>query len=102
MRTSTIEIEVPSAQSIAVTDDTLTVNLADGRTICVPLEWFPRLAYAAPVERKNWRLIGVGYGIHWEDLDEDISIEGLLAGRRSGESQSSFKKWLESRPVETA
>ncbi len=85
---STIEIEVPSAQSIAVTDDTLTVDLADGRTICIPLEW-------------NWRLIGAGYGIHWEDLNEDISIEGLLAGRRSGESQSSFKKWLESRTAET-
>ena len=92
-----IEIEVPSAQSIAVTDDTLTVDLADGRTICVPLEWYPRLAYATPVERKNWRLIGSGYGIHWEDLNEDISIEGLPAGRRSGESQRSVKKWLASR-----
>ena len=69
----------------------------DGRTISVPLEWFPRLVHATRAERNNWRLIGRGHGIHWEDIDEDISVEGLLAGRPSGESQESFKKWLSQR-----
>ena len=75
-----------------MTDDTLSVDLGDGRTISVPLVWFPRLVNGTPKERNNWRLIGRGEGIHWEDLDEDISIEGLLAGHASGESQASFKK----------
>lgn len=85
------------AQDVKVTDDTLSVDLGDGRTISVPLAWFPRLVHATPEERNNWRLIGKGEGIHWEDIDEDISIEGLLAGHASGESQASFKKWLENR-----
>ena len=80
-----------------MTDDTLSVDLGDGRTISVPLAWFPRLVHATAKERNNWRLIGGGEGIHWENLDEDISIEGLLAGHASGESQASFKKWLENR-----
>lgn len=80
-----------------MTEDTLTLDLSDGRTISVPLEWFPRLLNASPQERNNWRLIGKGNGIHWEDIDEDISVEGLLAGRPSGESQESFKKWLSQR-----
>lgn len=80
-----------------VTDDALMADLSDGRTISVPLAWYPRLAHATPAERLNWRLIGVGQGIHWPDLDEDISIEGLLAGRPSGESQESLKRWLEAR-----
>ena len=91
------KIVVPSAESIAVTKDTLRVDLSDGRTISVPLAWFPRLLYSTPDERQNWRLIGNGYGIHWEDIDEDISVENLLAGRPSGESQASFKKWLNRR-----
>jgi hypothetical protein len=78
-----------------MTEDTLSVDLSDGRTISVPLAWFPRLLHASPAERNNWRLIGKGQGVHWEDIDEDISVESLLAGRRSGESQASFKKWLE-------
>jgi hypothetical protein len=73
--------------------------LNDGRSIAVPLGWFPRLEHASPHERKNWRLIGNGEGIHWEDIDEDISVEGLLAGIPSRESQASFKRWLESRQV---
>jgi len=84
-----------------VTEDTLVVDLVDGRTITVPLTWYPRLAYGTPTERVRWRLIGEGEGIHWPDLDEDISIEGLLAGRRSGETQASLspvartsKSWL--------
>jgi hypothetical protein len=91
------EIVAPMAENVAVANDTLSVDLRDGRTISVPLAWFPRLLHSTPEERKNWRLIGKGQGIHWEDLDEDISIQGLLAGRHSGESQSSFKKWLNSR-----
>jgi len=98
MGISAVEIEVPFAEGITVTEDTLSVDLSDGRTISVPLTWFPRLLYASPEERNNWRLIGKGHGIHWEDIDEDISIEGLLAGKPSGESQESFKKWLNSRP----
>jgi hypothetical protein len=91
---SRVEMEVPDAGVVSVTDDVLTVELSDGRSISVPLAWFPRLTFATPKERSNWRLIGKGEGIHWDDLDEDISVEGLLAGRRSAESQASFKKWL--------
>ena len=97
MRTSTVEADVPTAESVTVTKDTLSVDLSDGRTISVPLAWFPRLANGTTKERKNWRFIGKGYGIHWEDLDEDISVENLLLGLPSGESQSSFQKWLSSR-----
>lgn len=99
MTTSAVEMAVPNAERILMTEDTLSVDLSDGRTISVPLAWFPRLLHATPAEKKNWRLIGKGQGVHWEDIDEDISVEGLLAGRRSGESQNSFKKWLEQRPA---
>ena len=99
MNISAVEIRIPAAESVTVTDDTLSVDLSDGRSISVPLAWFPRLLHGSPTERSNWRLIGKGQGIHWEDLDEDISVEGLLAGRPSGESQTSFKKWLESRSL---
>ena len=91
------EIEVPDAVGIEVTDEAIKVELSDGRTIWAPLAWYPRLLHAFPAERANWRLIGKGQGIHWSDLDEDISVEGLLAGRPSGESQASFKRWLEVR-----
>ena len=94
MTTLAIEIEIPNAEDVAVTEDTLSVDLSDGRTLSVPLAWFPRLVHATLEERNQWRLIGKGQGIHWEALDEDISVEGLLAGRASGESQTSFKKWL--------
>jgi hypothetical protein len=97
MRTSAVEIEVPDAESVSVSKDTLSVDLSDGRTISVPLSWYPRLLHATRRERKHWQLIGKGQGIHWEDIDEDISIEGLLAGKPSGESQSSFAAWLERR-----
>jgi hypothetical protein len=89
-----VEIEIPYAVDVQTTDDTLTVDLSDGRTISVPLGWYPRLEYATPEERLNWRLIGKGQGVHWDDIDEDISVEGLLSGKRSGESQASFKKWI--------
>lgn len=98
MSTLAIEIRIALAQSVSVTDDSLTVDLDDGRTISVPLAWFPRLIHGTAEERNNWRLIGKGEGIHWPDLDEDISIEGILLGRPSGESQRSFKCWLETRP----
>ncbi len=97
MTISAIEIALPYAVNVLVTEDTLSVELSDGRTISVPIEWYPRLVYATGKERNNWRLIGRGEGIHWEDLDEDISVEGLLAGRPSAESQASFKRWLAKR-----
>lgn len=85
------------AQKVMVTDDTLAVDVNDGRTISVPLAWYPRLLHGTPEERNNWRFIGEKEGIHWPDLDEDISIENLLMGKPSGESQISFKRWLENR-----
>jgi Protein of unknown function (DUF2442) len=92
MSISAVEIEIPKAEDVRVTEDTLSVDLSDGRTISVTLEWFPRLLHAKPKERNKWRLIGRGHGIHWADIDEDISVEGLLTGKPSGESQKSFKK----------
>lgn len=89
------------ALQVDVTDDALSVGLADGRTVSVPLAWYPRLLHATPTERKNWRLIGKGEGIHWPDLDKDISIENILFGQPSGESQSSFKQWLEKRRAQS-
>ena len=97
MTISVVQIEVPNAEGVTITEDTLSVDLSDGRTIAVPLTWFPRLVHATPKERNNWRLIAKGQGIHWEDIDEDISVEGLLAGKPSGESQASLKKWLSQR-----
>ena len=102
MSISVNEIEVPTAENVKVTENTLSVDLSDGRSISVPLAWFPRLLQSTPDERNNWRLIGRGHGIHWEDIDEDISVEGLLAGRPSGESQASFKKWLSRRSPRAA
>ncbi len=99
MSISAVEITVPTAQGVRLTDDTLSVELSDGRTISVPLAWFPRLLHATKQERNNWRLIGRGQGVHWENIDEDISVENLVTGRPSGESQASFKKWLARRPA---
>ena len=75
------------------------MQLSDGRDISVPLSWYPRLVHATTEERIHWELIGSGQGIHWPDLDEDISVEMLLAGRKSGESRRSFKQWLEAKQV---
>jgi len=86
-----------AATQVAVTDDTLTVELSDSRSISVPLAWYPRLLNGTAEERSRWRLIGQGQGIHWPDLDEDISVENLLVGRPSAESQHSLKKWLTTR-----
>ena len=98
MSISRVEIEIPQAVDVLVGDDALTVELSDARSITVPLTWYPRLLEGSQEERRNWRLIGDGEGIHWENLDEDISVENLLTGRPSGESQKSFKKWLDTRP----
>lgn len=97
MTTLAIEFRMVSAQNVSITDDSLIVDLSDGRTLSVPLTWYPRLVHGTPEERNHWRLIGDGEGIHWDELDEDISVENLIVGRSSGESQKSFKKWLESR-----
>ena len=97
MNTTVYEIRVAEPLTVSLTDDTLSVDLSDGRSISVPIAWFPRLLHSTEKERNNWRLIGKGQGIHWEDIDEDISIEGLLAGKPSGESQESFRKWLAKR-----
>jgi hypothetical protein len=85
------------ATGVVVSDDTLSVDLADGRTIAAPLAWYPRLSHATAQERNSWRLTASGRGIHWPALDEDISVDNLLAGQPSAESQSSFKKWLAGR-----
>ena len=92
-----IDTQVAKAQQVVITEDSLTVDLMDGRTISVPLAWYPRLLHGTPEERRNWRPIGHGEGMHWPDLDEDISVENLLAGKPSGESQRSLKRWLEDR-----
>jgi len=90
------ETHVAQAQRVTITEDTLTVDLTDGRSISVPLAWYPRLLHGRPEERSDWRLIGSGVGIHWPRLDEDISVQNLLAGNPSGESQRSLKRWLQS------
>ncbi len=96
MTTLVLEVD-PVVVGVTTTADKLIVDLADGRRLEVPLTWYPRLVYASPAERQNWRLLGDGYAIEWPDLDEHIGVEGLLAGRRSGESQRSFARWLASR-----
>jgi hypothetical protein len=99
MSTLVIELRGATADNVNVSDDALAVDLADGRTITVPLAWFPRLTHGMPAERANWGFIGGGEGIHWPDLDEDISVHSLLAGRRSGEAQESLRRWLQGRKV---
>jgi len=98
MNSSTVETREALASHVEISEDTLSVELADGRTIAAPLAWYPRLAHGSAQERGSWRLLGGGRGIHWPALDEDISIANLLAGQPSAESQSSFKKWLAGRP----
>ena len=94
MPSSPIDVGVPLAQEVRFSTDELAVVLVDGRTLAVPLSWYPRLAHGSATERKNWQLVGGGHGIHWPDLDEDISVEALLAGRRSGEAHRSLQEWL--------
>lgn len=92
-----VEIQEARAQAVKVTDEALIVDLVDGRTVIVPLVWFPRLWHGSPKERSRSEIFGDGAYIHWPDLDEDLTVAGLLAGRRSGESSKSLKKWLAAR-----
>lgn len=96
MNTLVLETE-PAVTQVIINDEKLIVELADGRTIVVPRSWYPRLQHAMPKERENWQLLGEGNAIEWPDIGEHIGIDGLLAGRRSGESQKSFQRWLASR-----
>ncbi len=95
--TTLTEISISPAVNASVTDNLLTVELADGRKISVPTAWYPRLAHGTPKERRQWTISYSGQGLHWEALDEDISIEGLIAGRPSNENTAMIKKWMETR-----
>ncbi|MCB8980622.1 MAG: DUF2442 domain-containing protein [Ardenticatenaceae bacterium] len=97
MLSVTMMMTPPKAIEVSVTDDTLLVDLEDGRTISVPIGWYPRLAHGTPVERQNYQLSGGGRGIYWPDLDEDIGVDGLLLGKQSTESAASFARWLKQR-----
>jgi len=99
MSSLAVEVQEPRGKSVKVSDEELTVDLVDGRTILVPLAWFPRLWHGTKRERNHFEIFGDGAYIHWPDLDEDLTVAGLLAGRRSGESPPSLKKWLDSRKV---
>jgi Protein of unknown function (DUF2442) len=97
MSTSPSEFARPVAVDVEVSEDTLTVHLSDGRSIAVPITWYPRLADGTSQERARWKVTGSGRGIHWPELDEDIRVEALLAGQRSNEAVSSLEKWLSTR-----
>lgn len=97
MSTSVLEPRPVQAASVDVGDESLVVQLSDGRAISAPLAWFPRLRHGTEEERRNWRFIASGRGIHWPDLDEDVCVAHLLAGLPSNESPTSLKKWLASR-----
>jgi hypothetical protein len=97
MTFSTADTEHLRVMEVAVTDDALTVELSDGRSISVPLAWYPRLSHGTSAERNEWRIIGGGRGIHWPQLDEDISVQNLIIGKPSAESQASLKRWLQQR-----
>jgi len=92
-----VTLALPKAIGVTVSDDTLSVDLEDGRSVAAPIGWYPRLAYGTPAERANFQISGAGYGIHWPDLDEDIGVEGLLLGLKSTESPASFERWLQKR-----
>jgi hypothetical protein len=96
MSTLILEHE-PAAAAVAISEDRFTVDLVDGRSLVVPLDWYPRLLHGTAAERENWCLLGDGYAIEWPDLDEHIGVEGLLAGHRSRESQVSINRWLATR-----
>lgn len=99
MNDSITEISDVLATYVVIDEQSLTVSLSDGRKLVLPVEWYPRLKHGTPAERNQWRLIGEGVGIHWPELDEDLSVESLLAGRRSMETSRSVKKWLAERSV---
>jgi uncharacterized protein DUF2442 len=97
MTTSSVATETAAAKNVRTTDRDLVVELRDGRVVSVPLTWYPRLAEGSSRERRRWELLGPGIGIHWPDLDEDISVEGLLQGLPSGESPASLNEWRATR-----
>ena len=101
MSSSIVSTANTLVQKVAVSDDGLTVVLSDGRSLTVPLAWYPRLVHGTSAERNNLRLLGGGHGIHWPDLDEDISVDNLIAGQPSAESQSSLQRWLDDRKKHT-
>ena len=92
-----VTLTLPRVLSVTVTEDSLSVDLEDGRTITVPIGWYPRLGHATTAERAKVLISGAGYGLHWPELDEDIGVEGLLLGKRSAESAASFERWLQRR-----
>ena len=92
-----VTFTLPRVLGVTVTDDTLSVDLEDGRTIAVPIGWYPRLVHGTPAERAHVQIGGAGYGLHWPELDEDIGVEGLLLGKPSTESAASFERWLQRR-----
>src|SRR5438309_8722006 len=94
---NSVEATPARVLNVLVTDDTLSMDLEDGRTVSVPIGWYPRLASGTDSERSNFEISGAGYGVHWPDLDEDIGVEGLLLGKRSSESPNSFEQWLKRR-----
>ena len=97
MNISANELNQPAATHVSVSAITIDIKLSDGRSLSVPISWYPRLQHGTEAERNNWTLIGSGLGIHWPDIDEDISVEAVVAGNSSNESQASLAKWLESR-----
>lgn len=99
MRSSSTDQVRARATEVTLAADALTFHLADGRAVSVPLAWFPRLLNGSPLERSRWELIGDGEGVHWPELDEDISVEGVLEGRPSAESPQSLERWLRSRSM---
>jgi hypothetical protein len=97
MHSAAVTLTLARVVNVMVTDDTLSVDLEDGRTVSVPIGWYPRLAYGTLAERAHFQISGSGYGVHWPDLDEDIGAEGLLLGKKSTESPASFERWLQRR-----
>lgn len=97
MAISTVSFTVPGAMALEVNEDTLSAELDDGRLISVPLTWYPRLVHATPAERNNWEIHASGQHLHWPDLDEDLTVEMLLTGQKSGESRRSFQGWLKAK-----
>ena len=106
MQGSAADLKMSNAVRVTVSEVSLSVDLEDGRSVSVPLAWYPRLVHATQEERDKWALIGKGEGIHWPDLDEDLSVRGIIAGWPSQESEKSFKQWQsakkEGRPLTLA
>ncbi len=95
--TATRTVALARILKVNIADDTLAVDLEDGRSIAVPLGWYPRLTYGTDKERANFQIADAGYGIHWPDLDEDVGVEGMLLGKKSAESPDSFARWIAKR-----